>query len=787
MQQLIKRFSWMAFLALGLQTSRAFSLAGPIGNNPNPVGPQPGGDSWQQPVIGYNIGELDDPKNLGEEYRRNTPEMYYAFDANFLDYFGSNGVAAVEGAVTIMNNITNVDNYSHDLSEFPLESRHVNGRAYALGLYDLKSWTLYALEEQMGLVDPVTYDWTLHDRFHVGNIPCPVGEEYLVVQRNFDFISSPLDQIQYSPYVNDTLYSYQIYEACTGPNPLALAVPFSVDPLADTFSPVASLDIGYGEFYSGLTRDDVAGFRYLLSTNNVNYESPATGSVLLSTNIGTTLTTLTTSNLTALFLAAQTNNLAAFSALYPDVEVLSQSNSFVRVDIPNVISYFTNYNGEAYGTPPHFIVVTNGFTQSFQEVFMYTFANVVTNGNLTNNPGVILNNVPVKLAYSPNTVVTNVTTSLGTANGQPYPAPFVTNIVSKRVTLTNVPSGEYFVIPPGQCGWEFVSPQPPGFPLTNVVITTNIITSATNTVSTNVLNGFVGTESTITYFTNHTYVVQPIFCNQITNATGLYQGIEHVQFVRANFDALLGQYFQPITNDYTMVAVDTNSQPVTQYFQRIVTAPDVLFSADDLASGPSWSIHPVNASFFRNINFDQSNVLPGEAGPGVIEPTTRIGFNKVGPVYFNYTTGTNDLGLVTGLVDGNSYFTEAPGVDTNSFYLAYFLWASFDGSTNPPTVYPNGTSIDNLENQVLIQIYTTPTVLPNGTNGVPYSASFAAMGGQPPYTWSSIPSPLAPGLTLSPAGVISGTPTQSGTYDFTVQLNDSSARTVQLNYSIIIQ
>ena len=33
---------------------------------------------------------------------------------------------------------------------------------------------------------------------------------YLVVQRNFDFISSPLNQLQYSPYINDTLYSYYI-------------------------------------------------------------------------------------------------------------------------------------------------------------------------------------------------------------------------------------------------------------------------------------------------------------------------------------------------------------------------------------------------------------------------------------------------------------------------------------------------------------------------------------------------------------------------------------------------
>jgi len=63
----------------------------------------------------YPIG----PKNLGEEYRRNTPVVYYSFDANFLDFFGSNGVAAIDSAVAIINSLTNVSQYSEDLAEFP--------------------------------------------------------------------------------------------------------------------------------------------------------------------------------------------------------------------------------------------------------------------------------------------------------------------------------------------------------------------------------------------------------------------------------------------------------------------------------------------------------------------------------------------------------------------------------------------------------------------------------------------------------------------------------------------
>src|ERR1039458_6220220 len=206
MRQIIKSFLWVGLLVLGLQGAWAYSLGGPIGNNPNPSGGGViEGDAWQQPVIGYGVdGDLNAPKNLGEEYRRNVPVMYYACNANFLEWFGSNGGAAVDSAFTILNNaftnnptgMTNgLDGYTASLSEIPLESRHLNYQAEALGLYDLKSWTLAAMMEQLGLADPIRYDWTLHDRVHVGNIACPAGQEYLVVQRNFDPVSSPLNQL----------------------------------------------------------------------------------------------------------------------------------------------------------------------------------------------------------------------------------------------------------------------------------------------------------------------------------------------------------------------------------------------------------------------------------------------------------------------------------------------------------------------------------------------------------------------------------------------------------------
>jgi hypothetical protein len=67
----------------------------------------------------------------------------------------------------------------------------------------------------------------------------------------------------------------------------------------------------------------------------------------------------------------------------------------------------------------------------------------------------------------------------------------------------------------------------------------------------------------------------------------------------------------------------------------------------------------------------------------------------------------------------------------------------------------------------------TTTSLPAGTAAASYSAMLAATGGTTPYTWSLSSGTLPAGLTLSAAGVISGTPTTPGTYTITVKVTDA--------------
>ena len=86
----------------------------------------------------------------------------------------------------------------------------------------------------------------------------------------------------------------------------------------------------------------------------------------------------------------------------------------------------------------------------------------------------------------------------------------------------------------------------------------------------------------------------------------------------------------------------------------------------------------------------------------------------------------------------------------------------------------------------------TTTSLPGGTVGQAYSQSVTATGGKSPYAWSVTAGSLPPGLTLNAStGAVTGTPTSSGTFNFTVQASDSGnpvrTATKALSISVVAQ
>lgn len=255
---------WLALLA---SRSQAFSLLGPFAD-------------WMYATNGYHLGyDIGGPMDINQGYRWNVPVVTYGFDMSFIDYFGSNGVAAVESAIQIINDLPRASDIV--LSNYSVETRRINFRAAASGLYDLKSTTLALLFEQLGLTQPVRniFDlrqWTPALVPPEGPADCaePCFDWAIpnfIIERNFD-----PETLTPSLYVNGIVYSgFILYYS----NQLTEVVEFPVDPLADPYSAVGdafnadNYGLQTGTFYTGFTRDDVGGLRYLLNRTNVNYEN----------------------------------------------------------------------------------------------------------------------------------------------------------------------------------------------------------------------------------------------------------------------------------------------------------------------------------------------------------------------------------------------------------------------------------------------------------------------------------------------------------------------------------
>src|SRR4051812_45304537 len=151
-----KKLWIIAVLLFSATFARAFSLLIPL---------QTPATTWQVQAIGYQLpGDIGGAGNIGEGYRWNIPAITYAFDSAFLDFFGQEGVNAVEAALGIINDVGPVSQLSPQLSEFPIEAIRSNPSAAALGILDLKSTALAQVLELLGLADPTRWVWTIRDR-----------------------------------------------------------------------------------------------------------------------------------------------------------------------------------------------------------------------------------------------------------------------------------------------------------------------------------------------------------------------------------------------------------------------------------------------------------------------------------------------------------------------------------------------------------------------------------------------------------------------------------------------
>ena len=173
------------------------------------------------------------------------------------------------------------------------------------------------------------------------------------------------------------------------------------------------------------------------------------------------------------------------------------------------------------------------------------------------------------------------------------------------------------------------------------------------------------------------------------------------------------------------------------------------------------------------------------AGPTI--STTALAGGEVGvaysqPVVATGGTTSNAWSVSAGVLPGGLRLDPATGIISGSPTTAGTF--DFTVSVQDANAF---VATQNLSIAVAARVSITTTALPNGEVGAAYSRALAAAAGTTPFTWSISGGALPAGLTLGPAtGVISGTPTASGTSNFTVRVVDAFGVAATRNLSLAI-
>jgi hypothetical protein len=236
-------------------------------------------------------------------------------------------------------------------------------------------------------------------------------------------------------------------------------------------------------------------------------------------------------------------------------------------------------------------------------------------------------------------------------------------------------------------------------------------------------------------------------------------------------------------------------------------------NADDYVASGNWS------------GFDKGDTTPISSGPTGTSYSTSTGSN--GDLYYAIAcnsagdaASTNALLTVnavptaqtlTGTTPACSSAGSTIGLSSSQSGVTYQLYngastagsavsgtgsaISFGSQTAPGTytvmaTMTSGGCTANMTGSVVINSspgITTASPLPPGTQNVAYNRSLASSGGSGSgYTYSQTGGNLPTGILLSLGGVLSGTPTVPGTYNFTVQVEDSNGCTGSTALTLVI-
>lgn len=218
----------------------------------------------------------------------------------------------------------------------------------------------------------------------------------------------------------------------------------------------------------------------------------------------------------------------------------------------------------------------------------------------------------------------------------------------------------------------------------------------------------------------------------------------------------------------TDVAISTNT---TYTKERPVIAADsggcgYMTAWSDMRSG--------NADIYANL-IGYPNISDLSPASGIVGATISINGINFGsdPGAGNRSTTTNNV-----KINGNQV-ADADITTWSNSSISFTIPAGTTPGTYPVTATA-GSWVSN-SSDLIVQANTlqiTTSSLPNGYQWISYGSNVSATGGITPYSWGIVAGSLPAGVTLdSGTGLISGTPSSFGTFNFTVRVTDSATPT----------
>lgn len=188
----------------------------------------------------------------------------------------------------------------------------------------------------------------------------------------------------------------------------------------------------------------------------------------------------------------------------------------------------------------------------------------------------------------------------------------------------------------------------------------------------------------------------------------------------------------------------------------------------------------VNDDAVPALSIDDVSVSEGNSGTTTLTFTVSLSAPSAQTVTVNYATADGSATAGSDYVARSGTLTFAPGTTAQGVAVTIngdtaveadeTFSLALSGASNASIARATGTATILNDDAV---VTVAPASLPAATAGTAYSQNVLASGGTAPYTFALTAGALPAGMTLSSVGVLSGTPTSSGSFNFTVTATDS--------------